>query len=277
MKQLVIIILVFLISSLSANSQNKIHREEFGLKGNVKSVKENSYKEVEKFGEIIKEKNRREFWLYDFYYIFNKEGNLINKYEYNSDGSLHSEYTFSYNKKGEVIENSGEETLSIISNQKPERYHFIYKYDNSGNIIEQSYFKSKKFLQKYSYKYNIENNIIEQDYYKSIDKLDSKNKYIYDDKGNIIERNLYESNGKLQYRYLSKFDDNGNEIEIQSYKPDGSLVYRGTFEYDNYGNIISGRGYTYKYEYDKNGNWISKIEFSDNIKGYIIEREIVYF
>lgn len=277
MKQLLIIIGAFLILCNPVNAQGVLNREELGLKGNVKSIKETSYIEVKKFGEIVKEKERKEFWLYDFNYIFNEKGDITKKYEYNSDGILHSKYTFKYNKKKEITANNGEEALSIIGKNKLEKYHNIYKYDNRGNIVEHSYYKSKTFLSRYTYKYSKEGNKTEENYYKSIDELKSKKKFIFNDKGNVIEEYLYKSNGELEYKYLSEYDDKGNKIKMQTNKPDGSLVYRTTFEYDIYGNIISGRGYTYKYEYDKNGNWISKIEFLDNVQGYIIEREIVYF
>jgi hypothetical protein len=280
MKQLVIIILVFLISSLSANSQDKIHREEFGLKGNVKSVKENSYKKVEKFGEIVKEKSRRVYFMRDFYYIFNKKGNIINKNEYTTDESDYHKYIFKYNRKGEVTTKKLESTIVISSMKNTVKFHTIYKYDNYGNIIEQVFYKSSNnsFLSKYTYIYNKEGNKIEQNYYdESIDKLDKKRKYKLDDKGNVIEENYYESSGKLKYKYLSKYNEKGNKIEDQTFKPDGSLVYRDIFEYDNYNNITLEEGYKIKYEYDINGNWISKIEFYDNVEGHTIEREIVYF
>ena len=278
MKRFILICLVILLSC-PAISQEKIHREEFGLKGNVKSLKENSYKKVEKFGEIVKEKSRRPYFIRDFYYIFNKKGNLINKNEYTSDESEYTESIFKYNRKGEVTTKKSEDTMVILT-ANTVKCHTIYKYDNYGNIIEQVFYKSSNnsFLSKYTYIYNKEGNKIEQNYFsESIDKLQTKRKYKLDDKGNIIEENYYESSGKLQYRYLSKYDDKGNKIEFQSFKPDGSFGYYSTFEYDKYGNLIYKAGYTYKYEYDKNENWISKIEFNDNVEGHTIEREIVYF
>jgi hypothetical protein len=34
---------------------------------------------------------------------------------------------------------------------------------------------------------------------------------------------------------------------------------------------------TYKYEFDKQGNWIKKIEFKDGIPEYILERQYEYY
>jgi len=57
------------------------------------------------------------------------------------------------------------------------------------------------------------------------------------------------------------FNENGNIIESNTYDSDGSL----------------GREVTYEYDYDKIGNWVRQIQFTDNDPGTIIEREIEYF
>ena len=51
-----------------------------------------------------------------------------------------------------------------------------------------------------------------------------------------------------------------------------------THIYDNKGNMIDNNlEYSYKYDYDKTGNWIQKTEFKNNIPLHILEREIEYY
>jgi len=35
--------------------------------------------------------------------------------------------------------------------------------------------------------------------------------------------------------------------------------------------------YTYQYEYDEQGNWIKKIDFENDVPGFILERYYNYF
>ena len=264
--------------NININSHKITHREEFGLKGNVKSIKETSYLEVEKFGGIVKEKDRKDPYLEkDFYFIFNKNGNKTQEYKYNSDGSLYSEFKYKYNSKRNVKLCRG--TTSLLSFLAPTDYYYFFEYDDNENLILESHFQSSdlNLIYSYAYIYDENNNQIEVNHYKSDESLVSKSEYKYDDEGHKIEKNHFESNGILESYTKYKYDDKGNLIEWHKYEPDGSIVFQRTFEYDDYGNIIKAGGSTYTYEYDQEGNWIVKIEFSDNVKGHVVEREIEYF
>jgi len=279
MKQFALIC-TLLVLSYTTIAQRKSDRQKLGLIGNVKSIKETSYKEVEKFGEIVREKDRSKFWEYNFYYIFNKRGNKLIQKEYGGLlSSYESEYTFKYNRKGNIIKCNGLVDSDFL--RVPNKFYKIFKYDNNNNIIsEGEYTKyNHKLSNKYIYKYDNNNNLIEKNYYKSDGSLENKSKYKYNDKGQEIEENYYKSDGNLQEKYISKYNDEGYIIQKNTYKPDGSLSHAGTYKYDNRWNMINDSifSYTYKYEYDKNGNWISKIEFDNNVKKHIIIRELEYF
>ena len=69
------------------------------------------------------------------------------------------------------------------------------------------------------------------------------------------------SDGSLEDKSTQKYDEYGNQVEWCVNDSDGILIYQ----------------FTYKYEYDKNGNWIKSIEFINTIPYKIIEREIEYF
>ena len=75
------------------------------------------------------------------------------------------------------------------------------------------------------------------------------------EKGNRKRKDFWEND--VQYKY----DEKGNKIEENRYESDGSL--------DN--------KWTYKYEFDKQGNWIKRIDFENKIAKFILEREYEYY
>jgi replication-associated recombination protein RarA len=94
--------------------------------------------------------------------------------------------------------------------------------------------------------------------------LSAKSFFKYDEKGNMIEGDFYMtymSNSSLIEKSIYKYNDKGNEIERNHYKSDSSL----------------GDNDTYKYDYDKTGNWLKKTEFKNNVPQTIIVHEIVYY
>lgn len=58
-----------------------------------------------------------------------------------------------------------------------------------------------------------------------------------------------------------KFDDKSNVVESVEFKLQDSLETK----------------WSYKYSYDKKGNWTKQIKFKNEFAKYIIEREIVYY
>ena len=77
-----------------------------------------------------------------------------------------------------------------------------------------------------------------------------------------IEYNKYNADdGSLIESITYKYDDKGNEIENSKFNADGYLKMK----------------FNYKFNYDKNNNWINKIIVLDGIPYNITEREIVYY
>jgi len=66
----------------------------------------------------------------------------------------------------------------------------------------------------------------------------------HDSNDNKIEWARYSADGSLNFSSKSRYDEKGNEIEETYFNADGA---------------ISGR-YSYTYEFDKNGNWIKRVE-----------------
>ena len=111
----IIISLIVIFCSAQNKPKNDLQRRN--LKGNVKSVREISYKAVKKSGVIQKGKRRtiKHRYGYDDYIIFNDKGNIVEKNYYKSNESL-------------------------------VKYKHTYKYDDKGNKIEKNWYKSDDSL-----------------------------------------------------------------------------------------------------------------------------------
>jgi len=116
---------------------------------------------------------------------------------------------------------------------------FERRWDNSGNIIEEA-----------EYNYDSSGNRIQI----------TVSRHEYADKNLIKSSFVFNTNqlkGESSYEY--SYDNN---VFLQS-----TMHKRGTgidtidYAYDTQSNIIRHRGFTYRYSYDSNGNWISKERF----------------
>jgi hypothetical protein len=227
--------------------------EEENLKGKVKSYTESKYGAEDRFGKIQK-KN-----LYAKYTNkYDDKGNKIEKSLYNRAGSLDSKetYKYDYDDKGNKIKVNiydAEGDLSLWS------VKCTNKYDDKGNLIEQNVYNAVSGIlyRVETYKYDDKGYMIE----KNIgDKCTNK----YDDKGNLIEQNVYNVDGTLDDKYTYKYDDKGNEIERNFYNGNADGV-----------SFVIQR--TYKYEFDKNKNWIKKISLDNQSPENIEERKYEYY
>ena len=192
MKKIILAILSVLCLVSCNQSEKKNDLTEENLKGKVKSITENTYEAVEKFGQIEKGDvlvDSSAVYTDDGRFkIYNEKGNKIEENYYNSNGSL--------------------------------IYKNTYKYDEKGNIIEENYYNSNgRLYSKTTYKYDEKGNMIEDNFYDSDDgSLIYKNTYKYDEKGNIIEENHYDSNGRLDSKYTYEYDKNNNWTQRIEYK-----------------------------------------------------------
>ena len=125
------------------------------LYGDVDSITILHYYPTEKFGEVVKDKID-----YKESYKFNQKGDVIERANYNSDGSL--------------------------------KWKEIHKYDSQGNQIEEAHYNSDGSLGgKWLYKYDSQGKLIESDC-KFDGLLDRKWLYKYDSQGNRVEWISYE-------------------------------------------------------------------------------------
>ena len=205
MEKIILVILSVLCLVSCNQSEKKNDLTEENLKGKVKSIKETTYKAIEKFGQIEKGDvlvdSSAVYTDYGRFKIYNEKGNKIEENRYNSDGSLYYKVTYKYDGKGNKIE--------------------VNHYDSNGSLIL-----------KYTYKYDENGNKIEECWYNEDGSLIVKFTPKYDENGNMMEVNNYDSDGSLHKKFTYKYDEKGNKIEINNYNSDGRLDSKTTYKYE---------------------------------------------
>ena len=102
-KSILFTVLLSLLAVIAYAQKPKApEREGWGdspLYGNVESVTITNYVLAEKFGEIVKD-----MIDYKEVYKFNQKGDVIEKADYKSDGSLSGKWLYKYDSQGKLIE-----------------------------------------------------------------------------------------------------------------------------------------------------------------------------
>lgn len=208
---------------------------------------------------IIKEKY---VYLYDEndkligeYFYISSQSNIIPSNKYDKEGKLiesvetdpsYFKYTYKYDKHGRIIEKIG-----VSSNNPFNRFtsKSTWKYDQNGNNIEFSNYISGKLKRKRTRKFNNNGEIIKS------------NSFKYDSTGNIIKSKHNIKDLKIE-KGRNKYDSGDINLKI----------------YDQLENRRINVNSRFEYEYDKNNNWIKKLEFDENkLNISLFEREIEYY
>lgn len=259
LKQITIFSVVILFFNSCQNNNVRNDLNEVALTGKVKSVIETNYEPIEKFGDIIKGEKIKGYASSEAT-LYNSEGNVIENIRYRSDGEM--------------------------------EYKSIFKFDEKANKIQKDVYNSNKELEgRWEYNYDDKGMISETNIYDSIGKFIRKIKCEYDINGRVIEDYTYNSDGKLEERMTLDYIDAKNKTE-SIYNANGDLIFKNVYEYDEnktlmrqeyniyglYGKDIRTL-YTYKYtKYDKEGNWIERIQYNEeNIPTIITDRKIEYY
>ncbi len=235
------------------------------LKGNVKSLKEFAYKAIDESGKITKGEKLRNLESmddeYDYYKVFDENGNIIEVISYDSAGRRVERTTYIYDKNGneiEVIDYYYDYSVELLSRKR------TFKYDEDENIIEEIWY-DPSIAGQYIYKYNEEGNMIEKVWYNPDGGIIEKKAYKYDENSNMIKEIEYDSDGKSDITVTNKYDQNGNVIEKIEYDSDGKLYNTVTYKNDKNGNMIEGNWL------DAEGNIQEKVSYKYNIKGQVVE------
>ena len=94
-------------------------------------------------------------------------------------------------------------------------YGYSYKYDGSGNIIENIATENGKPWFRAEDEFDKKGNLIKRKMYYVWDKtLSGFDKIRYDDKGNQLEKDDFDAGCNLVFRFIDKYDDKGNLIQL---------------------------------------------------------------
>lgn len=287
-----IFILHFFVTGLFCNAQNfntkKTDVQELGLLGKVKQLKQDMFIAQDKFGEIIQGKRFKGTGQVNLFLTkFDDNGKIVESILYSEEGAQTSKVKTKFN--GNLIEyicySANDSLVGKIIGKYDSKRNIVetnsyqpdgrivvrsnFKYDENSNKIEEiSEQIDNGFKQRTSNKFDIKGNIIDSKT-ESYLKNDSRGWFCishetkkYDIKGNNIEIVIIDCvNGAMNRKTIQKFDDKGNIIEGSNYNVDGGLMYK----------------YIYKFDYDKKGNWIKKIDYENEIPKYITIRQIEYY
>ncbi len=288
-------LLFYSISYSQKLHYNNSNWEKENLKGNVESYIEISNIAIEKNGKIV-QYSKKTSWAGKDKFIFNNQGNLVEKHFYNyTKGDLYSKWTYKYDTERQLIE-----CRMCFTDLASTKCHLNkYIYEKEGNKIVVRHYEIREFFPeagdgdyvrtKWIYTYDKEQKyIIKSEEYRGEDDLQEKITYTYDENGNLIKENCVYNN-KEHSIITYKYNEKGNVIEkkfwCDYYKEINKTI---RFDYDENGNIVtelyaSYEGdkiysiYTYQYKYDKKGNWTECIKYKIGEPDKVLKRTYKYF
>ncbi|MDP4265751.1 MAG: hypothetical protein Q8941_24750 [Bacteroidota bacterium] len=249
MKKLIPIAVICLLCNVTVAGQiQQYNLKEMNLKGRVRTIRESSYKAVEKAGAVQKDESTGSVTVIDF----NERGNMIVKKWLNTDGSIDRKDTCRYDNTGHMIE------MDLLDGWENLEKKITFKYDENGKMIEKNSYNPDGSLDERSvYKYTKDRNMIDELFYNKNGDRDGGNNFQYDSLWNLTQE-VFSRGTFIKNNY--SYDEYGNAIEKIKHSTGSDF-----------------RDYTYKYEYDKNFNWIKKDEFVNEAQVSITERVIIYF
>jgi YD repeat-containing protein len=244
---LFLILFIFLLSCNRKNATNDL--DAMNLKGNIKAIETFMFEADERFGEV--EKGKPVMLGFGYYELieFNNNGNKSSETEFWLDKKISVQWKILYDKQGKKIENNQYNSDGSLF------IRIKYIYDKNGNIVQERRFDDTGIeMSSNVYKYDELGSLIESN------ELDYSYKYKYDADGNIIQMKVENHNINLDEIYKYKYDKNQNVTE--------------EICFNNGGKIIST--INYRYIFDKEKNWIKKIEYQNGKAKYVVERKIKY-
>ncbi|GEM_PF-3919365 len=245
------LIILFLIFSCSFFVHYDDEYEK--LKGQVKTVEESTYSIIESNGKVEKSRLTSKIVM-----AYDKDGNEAGRKIYDTNGDLKEVIACLYNEQNKLKEETG------INAQGEMTTRTTYKYNDKGMMVEE--------------------NLWTLIYANPI----ATTTYSYDDEGRMKESIAWYSykKDKVMWRYVYEYNAQGQKVMQKTFKEDGSLERKYVYEYNDKGyqskeevtgDVILGSTYIFKYQYDKKGNWIKRIEIFEGEPSGITERIINYY
>lgn len=225
--------------------------EDAKLYGEVKSIKEISYKAQLNNNEVVKIKRwRRGHLTDDFHCFFNEEGLPIKKIIYPAadTGTVNSTFLYKYNNVGQLLN-------YYYADDNPKEPEYLY--NKKGQLIKEI---SDWYTQEYEY----------DDNGKLHRRIQSNPKV-----GNEFQYTFTYNNGFIKYHDIYYFGAKWHLIEEYERDEHGNIIkYRMSSSFDE---LSKEKWDVFEYGFDRYNNWIKCIHYRNKKPIYIIEREIEYF
>jgi len=195
-------------------------------------------------------------------YTYNKDSDLASVLVYNGSGNLFLKTVCSYDEKGNETSETNYLPVAETDNKIKTQLQnvTVWQRDELGRPVKEDLLENGRIVVKtITYRYDARGNLTEQTI--SENGLSLKTTYKYDEKNRQTEEVSYDAYDMVSMRIATVYDEHGNETEVSSYDKDDRMQ------------AIS----FYKLTYDKQGNWIKKVQSDNERTTAIVERVIEYY
>ncbi|CAN5222655.1 hypothetical protein BH09BAC5_BH09BAC5_01540 [soil metagenome] len=244
------------------------HVTNYDLRGNITSAT------FYKTGSILD---------YRYTFKYDDAGNRIEETWFDSDNELDYRLTRKFSNKGFTMETKkftdttegytekyvyepdpeGRPVTTTLYDENDEVIQVTKSvYDGFGNKIEDDNFDGKgKSRGKLLYTYDGKRLKTSEEAYTASGEIMTKKKFTYEYRGKLSQQQNFDNNGKLVEKNIFNYNENGDQSDWNNYDRTGFAIYN----------------YTYMYEYDSKGNWISQTTFRGGKAAFITVRAIKYY
>jgi hypothetical protein len=153
---------------------------------------------------------------------FDRYGKIenIHRYRYDSETGLMLE-RFEYNREGSLF------------------YSIRSAYDEGNNLIEESWHrKNGSLIKRYKYLYYPDGELEQEENYDGQDNLVGLYHFTYDERGNVREKSWYNPAGMLMSKFVYICDAEDRVIKIELFDGKENLEVSQEFKYDETGNLL---------------------------------------
>jgi len=306
MKNIAALFLLLIVGCTTTQEPKSNDWDKENLIGQVKKIIEIQYKPLSESKEIQGKENLG--LRQKVIHTFNEMGFYQEVTFFMQGQKISTKRILEYNHQWKLItqkEYNGVDSLPVSLNE--------YKYDETGELVEQTYYEENEFTSKTVYEFNQEEGIKIGRVYNPKGNVSSVFISQYNDQNDLIhESKLNRDAESLTYKKYNKYNKAGDLTAIETYSPvgnnfsisklnkegkevellkyqEGLITSSCSYSYDDKGNQIdincniyedkvkrSVRS-TMKYDFDKEGNWIKKVTYQEGIVAYLVERTYVYY
>ncbi len=257
------------------NNETFITFNEFGL---VTEIQDNAKHEKNTYNDIDK--------LFITQYL-DSNSNIFRKtiYKYDRTNRLKLElgytrenqidYKLMYKYKNGKITSQVEKYLD-----DKEKYSTKYKYDKTRNLIERVEYENDSITSIFKFKNDSLGRAIKVEEFNSKNVLIKTRTYEYNKNGLLTKILILNSKNILISKIEYTFDINKNLIEEKETFENYSTYKQYNLMGDEIlyvDEFIKGDIKEFEYTYDKNNNWIKKVDYFNGTPIDIVEREIIYY